>query len=76
MLSRTRKDLNVAQAEVAERMAWSREIVFGAMLLAGSEMIATVIDEFVTAYPNDLVAAAQEKAVRHVVVGIALRRCA
>jgi DNA-binding transcriptional LysR family regulator len=28
------------------------EIVIGAMLLAGSEMIATVIDEFVTAYPN------------------------
>jgi LysR family transcriptional regulator of gallate degradation len=28
------------------------EIIIGAMLLAGSEMIATVIDEFVTAYPN------------------------
>ena len=28
------------------------EIVIGAMLLAGSEMIATVIDEFVSAYPN------------------------
>ena len=28
------------------------EIVIGAMLLAGSEMIATVIEEFVGAYPN------------------------
>ena len=28
------------------------EVVIGAMLLAGAEMIATVIDEFVTAYPN------------------------
>ena len=28
------------------------EVIVGAMLLAGSEMIATVIDEFVSAYPN------------------------
>jgi LysR family transcriptional regulator of gallate degradation len=28
------------------------EVVIGAMLLAGAEMIATVIDEFVSAYPN------------------------